>query len=64
MKEGVKNVIVEHPIDCEELNVKGYIDLVVEMESGEVYVYDFKTIGSWSWKFKFGKKKEDKPSFH
>lgn len=64
MVEGVKEVIVEHPIDCEELNVKGYIDMVVVMDSGEVYVYDFKTIGSWSWKFKFGKKKEDKPSFH
>ena len=64
MIEGVKNVIVEHPIDVEELNVKGYIDMVVEMEDGKVYVYDIKTIGSWSWKFKFGRKKEDKPSFH
>ena len=64
MIEGVKNVIVEHPIDVEEPNVKGYIDMVVELEDGKVYVYDIKTIGSWSWKFKFGRKKEDKPSFH
>ena len=64
MIEGVKNIIVEHPIECEELNVKGYIDMVVEMDNGEVFVVDFKTINSWSWRFKFGRKKESKPSFH
>jgi CRISPR/Cas system-associated exonuclease Cas4 (RecB family) len=64
MIEGVKNIIIEHPIDCEELNVKGYIDMVVETNDGEIFIYDFKTVGSWSWKFKFGKMKEAKPSFH
>ena len=62
--EGVKDILIEHPIDVPELNVKGFIDVVVIMESGEVYVYDIKTVGSWSWKYKFGRKKEGNPSIH
>ena len=62
--EGIKQMIMEHPIDIPELNIKGFVDIVTELESGEVYVYDIKTIGSWSWRFKFGRKKEDKPSIH
>ena len=62
--EGIKQMLMEHPIDAPELNIKGFVDIVVELESGEVYVYDIKTIGSWSWKFKFGRKKENKPSIH
>jgi hypothetical protein len=62
--EGVKNILVEHPIDIPDLNVKGFIDIVVIMETGEVYIYDIKTVGSWSWRFKFGRKKESNPSIH
>ena len=62
--EGIKQMLIEHPVDMPDLNVKGFIDIVVELESGEVYVYDIKTIGSWSWRFKFGRKKENKPSIH
>jgi len=62
--ENIKQILVEHPIDIPDLNVKGLADIIVELESGEVYVYDIKTIGSWSWRFKFGRKKEDKPSIH
>ena len=65
MIEGVKDIKMEYPIDVEELNVKGFIDMVIFMEDGSIYVYDFKTIGSWSWKFKFGRKyKDPNPSFH
>ena len=62
--EGIKDIINEHPIDIPALNVKGFADMVVTMETGEVYVYDIKTINSWSWRFKFGRKKESKPSIH
>ena len=62
--EGVKDIIIEHPIDVPQLNIKGFADIVVVLESEEVYVYDIKTIGSWSWRFKFGRKKESKPSIH
>ena len=62
--EGVKDILVEHPFDVPDLNVKGFVDIVVVMESGEIYVYDIKTVGSWSWRYKFGRKKEDNPSIH
>ena len=62
--ENIKQILVEHPIDIPNLNVKGLADIIVELESGEVYVYDIKTIGSWSWRFKFGRKQESKPSIH
>ena len=62
--EGIKQMLIEHPLDIPEMNVKGFADIVVELESGEVYVYDIKTIGSWSWRFKFGRKQESKPSIH
>ena len=62
--KGIKDIIVEHPIEIPELNVKGSIDIVVIMKSGEVYIYDIKTVGSWSWRYKFGRKKESNPSIH
>jgi len=62
--EGVKDILVEHPVDIPDLNVKGFIDIVVIMETGEVYVYDIKTVNSWSWRYKFGRKKEGNPSIH
>ena len=62
--EGVKDILVEHPIDIPELNVKGSADIVVVMETGEVYAYDIKTVGTWPWRYKFGRKKESNPSIH
>ena len=52
--EGIKQMLIEHPINVPDMNVKGFVDIVTELESGEVYVYDIKTIGSWSWRFKLG----------
>ena len=43
----IKDILIEHPIDIPEMNVKGFIDVVVITEAGEVYVYDIKTVGSW-----------------
>ena len=62
--EGVKQLLIEHEMDIPALNVKGRADIIAQMETGEVYVYDIKTMNSWSWKFKFGRKKEGKPSIH
>ena len=44
----------ENEIIIEELNVRGFYDLVLEMRTGEVYLYDYKTMGSYPWKLKFG----------
>ena len=48
---------IEKEIFLPELNVRGFYDLVaVEKESGKVYLIDFKTMASYSWSLKFGKK--------
>jgi len=62
--DNIKQMLIEYPVDIPDMNVKGLADIVTELESGEVYVYDIKTINSWSWRFKFGRKKENKPSIH
>ena len=48
---------IEKEIILPELNVRGFYDLVaVGKESGKVYLIDFKTMASYSWSLKFGKK--------
>ena len=50
----------EEEIIIPEFNVRGFFDLLVETKEGEIILIDYKTIGSWPWKLKFGKDK--KPS--
>jgi len=52
----------EQEITIDELNVRGFYDIVVEC--GEVYLYDLKTCGGYSWKMKFGRKPSFNPSIH
>jgi len=52
----------EGEIRVEELNVRGFYDIVVEGK--EVYLYDLKTCGGYSWKLKFGRKPAFNPSIH
>ena len=52
----------EQEITIDELNVRGFYDIVVECE--EVYLYDLKTCGGYSWKMKFGRKPSFNPSIH
>ena len=48
---------IEKEIILPEFNVRGFYDLVaVGKESGEVHLVDFKTMASFSWSLKFGKK--------
>ena len=58
------DLLVEHPIDVPELNVKGFVDLVAFYDNGEIHVADIKTVGSWSWRYKFGRRKQGNPSIH
>ena len=44
----------EGEITIDELNVRGFYDIVAE--GNEVYLYDLKTCASYSWKMKFGKR--------
>ena len=52
----------EGEITIPELNVRGFYDVVVE--SKEIYLYDFKSCGAYSWKLKFGRKPAFNPSIH
>jgi CRISPR/Cas system-associated exonuclease Cas4 (RecB family) len=63
---GIKQILHEHPVELSELNVKGRLDMVIIMNTGEVYLYDFKTISSWGYRSKFGRKnnREANPSIH
>ena len=52
----------EGEITIPHLNVRGFYDAVVE--SKEIYLYDFKSCGGYSWKLKFGRKPAFNPSIH
>jgi len=54
----------EEEIIIDELNVRGFYDVVAEKKDKEVYLYDIKTCNDWSWKMKFGRKKTFNPSIH
>ena len=57
-------VYVEEEILLEDLNVKGFADCVIVDDDKSVYLYDFKTISSWGYKMKFGRRVEKEPSIH
>ena len=50
------SVYQEKEIIIDFVNVRGFYDLVLKMETGEVYLYDYKTMASFPWKLKFGNK--------
>ena len=52
------SVYQEKEIIIDFVNVRGFYDLVIKMESGEVYLYDYKTMASYPWKLKFGRDKK------
>ena len=60
----IKNVYIEEPIFLEDLKVRGFADLIIELDDGRVYLYDIKTINAWSYRMKFGRNKESDPSIH
>ena len=60
----IKNVYIEEPIFLEDLKVRGFADLIIELDDGRVYLYDIKTINAWSYRMKFGRNKEKDPSIH
>ena len=53
---------IEGNVEIEELNVRGHYDCVSEGDN--VYLFDFKTIASWSYSKKFGHNKDFDPSIH
>jgi len=65
-KEKDIEFITEGEIKIEELNVRGFYDVVAKHVDGEqsVFLYDIKTCGGWSWKLKFGRGNSLNPSIH
>ena len=53
---------VEGEVAIDELNVRGFYDVVAKDE--KVYLYDIKTCSGWAWQMKFGRKKQVNPSIH
>ncbi len=49
--------LIEEEIQIPSLNVRGFYDLVaVSKDDGSVHLIDFKTMASYSWSMKFGRK--------
>ena len=65
-KNKEKEFHVEGEIKIEELNVRGFYDIIVDDKTRDrkVYLYDIKTCGGYSWSLKFGRKKQFNPSIH
>ena len=63
LTSGIANLEIEGEIQLPEYNVRGFYDIVVTMETGEVFLYDIKTMSSWSWKYKFNNTIEPKASW-
>ena len=51
----IREIKVEGKVELKELNVRGFFDVVIDMETDEVYLMDIKTIGSYPYKLKFGR---------
>ena len=55
----------EQEIRIDELNVRGFYDMVAVVRDNGVYLYDLKTSASYSWKLKFGRNRGAfTPSIH
>jgi CRISPR/Cas system-associated exonuclease Cas4 (RecB family) len=61
IKEKEIEFLVEKEIILPSLNVRGFYDLVA-LVSEEVYLFDFKTMASYTWSRKFGHNKDPNPS--
>ena len=48
---------LEDEITLEDLNVRGFYDMVAIKNNTSVYLYDLKSTASYSWKMKFGRNK-------
>ena len=65
-KEKDTEFLVEGEVKIEELKVRGFYDVVAKqgVREQQIYLYDIKTCGGWSWKMKFGRNKKINTSIH
>jgi len=55
INSSIETIVTEGEVIIPEINVRGFYDAVFVMTTGEVYLYDFKTIASYPYKLKFGR---------
>ena len=55
----IELISTEGEIQIPEFGVRGFYDAVFQMKTGEVYLYDFKTIRSYPYRMKFGRDKSN-----
>ena len=54
----LKKIYHEQEVVLEDINVRGHYDALFVTEDDEYLLYDFKTVGSFPWKLKFGRNGE------
>ena len=57
----IKDIAIEKEVILEDLNVRGFADLVIYTEDNKVYLYDIKSVNGWTYKMKFGKAAQANP---
>lgn len=60
----MKNVWIEKEVFDDEMNIHGFVDIIIEEDDGSIYIYDVKSMNAWSYKFKFSKKYNNDNSNH
>ena len=60
----INNILIEKEIILKKIRVRGFVDLIVALDDGRVYLYDIKSIGDWQYRKKFSRKGEINPSIH
>ena len=61
----INNILIEKEIIFKKIRVRGFLDLLVEVSDGRIYLYDIKSIGAFQYKKNFSRMKERRePSIH
>ena len=60
----MKNVWIEKEVFDDDMNIHGFVDIIIEEDDGSIYIYDVKSMNAWSYKFKFSKKYNNDNSNH
>ena len=61
----INNIYTEKEIILKKIRVRGFLDLLVEVKEGGIFLYDIKSIGAFQYKKNFSRMKERRePSIH
>ena len=61
----INKILIEKEIVLKKIRVRGFLDLLVEVREGGIFLYDIKSIGAFQYKKNFARMKEQRqPSIH